>query len=478
MRKFDLNIERVLEDWDVHHAVREIIANAIDEQTLTGTKDVEISQRGNARFSIRDYGRGLKYEHLTQNEDEEKASKPGHVIGKFGVGLKDALATFDRHEIGVAIKTRHGDIAMAKSPKHEFEDVITLHATVSPPADPGMTGTEVVLDGCTGAEIDRAKSLFLRFRGDRVLEKTQYGEILEAKAAIRGNPMAQLSAASRSQPEGARIYVNGVTVAEEPNFLFSYNITSMTGSMRRALNRERTHVGRTAYADRVKSILLTSRSREVARLLMQDLGQYQTGTQHDETKYVEVATHASKILNAYVPTVFVTPQQLQANVNAIDNAKLDGHSITVVPESVSYRIRGLRDITGEVIRDLQRYAQEFDESFKFEFVNPESLTASERRIYDKTERIFDLIGGKPREIQTVWISETMRPDGFGTDANGVWEPSEGRVVIKRSQLVDIESYAGTLLHEAAHALSGAGDVSREFESSLTYIIGKICARLY
>ena len=251
----------------------------------------------------------------------------------------------------------------------------------------------------------------------------------------------------------------------------------MTVSMRRALNRERTHVGRTAYADRVKSILLASRSREVARLLTQDLGRYHAGTQHDETKYAEVSTHASRILNAYVPTVFVTPQQLQANANAIDHARRDGHSVTVVPESVRYRISGLRDIVGEVIRDLPRYVQEFDESFKFEFVSPESLTASERRIYDKTERIFDLIGGKPREIEAVLISETMRPDGFVADAHGVWEPSKSRVVIKRSQLVDLESYAGTLLHEAAHALSGAGDVSRDFESSLTHIIGKICARL-
>ncbi len=30
-RSFDLNIEKILEDWDIHHGIREIIANAIDE---------------------------------------------------------------------------------------------------------------------------------------------------------------------------------------------------------------------------------------------------------------------------------------------------------------------------------------------------------------------------------------------------------------------------------------------------------------
>ena len=54
MKKFDLNIEKVLEDWDVRHALREVIANALDEQALARTKDVEISKDKAARWHIRD----------------------------------------------------------------------------------------------------------------------------------------------------------------------------------------------------------------------------------------------------------------------------------------------------------------------------------------------------------------------------------------------------------------------------------------
>ncbi len=39
VRHFDLNIERVLEHWTVAHALREIIANALDEQALSSTAD-------------------------------------------------------------------------------------------------------------------------------------------------------------------------------------------------------------------------------------------------------------------------------------------------------------------------------------------------------------------------------------------------------------------------------------------------------
>ncbi|GFN40555.1 MAG: DNA mismatch repair protein MutS [Marine Group I thaumarchaeote] len=70
----------------------------------------------------------------------------------------------------------------------------------------------------------------------------------------------------------------------------------------------------------------------------------------------------------------------------------------------------------------------------------------------------------------------MRREDPGMEASGLWEPDKGRLVIKRDQLKNIESYAGTLLHETGHALSGAGDVSREFELELTNIIGQISAR--
>ena len=42
IREFDLNIEKILENWEVYHAIREIIANALDEQILTRSKNIDI----------------------------------------------------------------------------------------------------------------------------------------------------------------------------------------------------------------------------------------------------------------------------------------------------------------------------------------------------------------------------------------------------------------------------------------------------
>ena len=451
-RRFDLNIETVLDDWEAYHAIREVIANALDEQVLTGTRDIEITG-GGTHFEIRDYGRGIRYAHLTQNENEEKLANPGRVIGKFGVGLKDALATFDRHRIGVALKSRHGDIAITKSSKHGFDDITTLHAAVAPPSDPALKGTLVALDGCTDVDMDKARGLFLRFSGEAPLDHTQYGDVLE-----------------RSPGGPARIYVNGVMVAEEDNFLFSYNITSLTGTMRKALNRERTHVGRSAYTDRVKAILLASTDKDVARRLAGTLGGYGSGTQPDEMKWVDVSSHACKIYNETTRTVFVTPAQLENNAEAVDQAKRDGMTVTVVPEDVRNKISGATDASGNEVRDLGVYREEYNKSFEYKFVEAADLTDAERAVYDMTPCILAMARLQMGNIP-VRISETMRM--LATDCTaGVWDHNKGWIIIKRDALADAEEYAGTLLHEAAHATSGTSDMSREFEVALTMLLGR------
>ncbi len=454
IRKFDLNIEKILEDWEVHHAIREIIANALDEQILTKSKPIKIYKDKNGRWHIRDYGRGLKYTHLTQKENEEKLKNP-HVIGKFGIGLKDALATFDRYGIKVYIKSRYGDITIGKSQKHGFRDITTLHAYIKPPSDPDFVGTEFILEGVTDEDIRKAKDLFLVFSGEKIIEKTKYGEVLEKKGEV------------------ARIYINGVKVAEEENFLFSYNITSLTKKIKQALNRERTNVGRSAYSERIKSILLSCKSKEVAEYLINDLRNYSTGKMHDELKWIDVQEHAVKILNASEKVVFFTPNELMSAPNMVDKAKSEGYKIITIPENLREKIRGLKDISGNIIRNVDVFRREYNESFQFKFVELSRLSPREREIFNLTDLIFKLIGGKPHKIKAVKISETMRLDESGMETTGIWEESKGEIIIKRNQLQSIEEYAGTLLHEIAHAISGAEDVSREFETALTELLGKV-----
>ena len=462
-REFDLNIERVLENWTVAHALREVIANALDEQALTGTAEPQIFADAEDRWHIRDWGRGLRYEHLTQNENKEKLNHPDQVVGKFGVGLKDALATFDRHRISVVIRSRHGDITTGKQAKHGFDDIETLHALITDPADPGFVGTEFILSGRTLTErqVDEAKGLFLRYSGDEELGVTPFGSVLRRTH-------------SRAK---ARIYVNGLRVAEEENFLFSYNITSPTAALRRALNRERSNVGRSAYTDRVKAILLACDQDEVIDALVADLQQYEQGTWHDETQWLDVGLHACKELNARRQVIFLTASELSYAADFVQRARDDGYEIIIVPETIRRKLPSLRDAAGNPIRDLDRYRDEWQDSFRFTFVDPADFNAAERAVWDALPRIFAARGGRPRNVKDVRISETMRlMEGRYTEAVGVWEPGEGRVIVKRTQLQSLAIFSGTILHELSHALSGAPDVSIEFEQQLTEELGGVVSR--
>ena len=128
MKKFDLNIEQILENWETYHAIREIISNALDEKLLTETNEVQIEKEDDV-WIIRDFGRGIQYNHLTQNENEEKLSND-NVIGRFGIGLKDALATFERNKVKIEIISKYNRITISKSKKQDFEDLFTLHAII------------------------------------------------------------------------------------------------------------------------------------------------------------------------------------------------------------------------------------------------------------------------------------------------------------------------------------------------------------
>lgn len=459
---FDLNIGKVLEHWTVPFAIREVIANALDEAALTGTAEPDIFRDGDGRWHVRDYGRGLKYEHLTQNESAEKRKHAG-VVGQFGMGLKDALATFDRRGIGVLLRSRHGDITTGKHGKAgRFSDVITLHALVGPPSDPELIGTDVVLTGVTEEQVTAAKRLFLLYSDDEVVEATGYGQVLKA-AGPR---------------DAGRVYVKGLLVAEEPNFLFSYNITNLNAPLRRALNRERTNVGRTAYADRVKKILVECTSAEVARPLADDLAAFASGRQHDELAWMDVALHACRVLQSREKVVFVTAGQLVEGSPQLRYAQQDGYRLVTVTDDIARKLGSMTDLAGQPMVDLGRYRQEWNDSFRFTFVAPEKLTTAERAVFDQTSAVLQLVGCQlgAHRVKQVLVSETMRLSEAGDMDLGVWDDAEGRIIIRRSELATTERFAGTLLHEYTHAESGCTDRTLEFESALSEVLGHVAAR--
>lgn len=395
--------------------------------------------------------------HLTQNENQEKLNNP-HVIGRFGIGLKDAIATLYRHDIMIEITSRYGVITIEKSGKQDFDDIKTLHAIIEPATNTNFVGTDIAILGIEDEEIYSAKRLFLKFAEEQVLEKNKYGELIKRKS---GN---------------ASIYINGVKVAEEENFLFSYNITTITTQIKKSINRERTNVGRSAYSESVKKIILSCNNETVINILQEDFLKIDSGQIHDEMTWVNIQEHVARFVNKNSKVLFVDTQQIIDNTNLIDEAKESGFQIIPIPSNLVEKIQDKTDIDGNKINDLTNFIISRNENFEYKYISLDSLSFSEKEIFNKTEQILAIANICLSDFN-IQISESMQNSYDFMPTKGVCDHTNRTIIIKRSELFSLSSYAETLIHEAIHATTGYSDVSRNFESALSKTIGILCEKV-
>lgn len=111
------------------------------------------------------------------------------------MGLKDVLATFDRLGIEAHIHSKFCNVSFDRSEKHDFSDVITLHACISDSSDPAFVGTEFILKGCSAEDIEKAKRLFL-----------SPGAFLQSAWRTYSNLTADPNFVLRARPTRALIY--------------------------------------------------------------------------------------------------------------------------------------------------------------------------------------------------------------------------------------------------------------------------------
>lgn len=98
-------------------------------------------------------------------------------------------------------------------------------------------------------------------------------------------------------------------------------------------------MGRTAYTDTVKKILLSSESEEVLKRLVKDLNNLLRGTAKDESSWVDVTSYATKILNKKGDFVFMTPEQRSNLTNSeVEILKQNGKQLILIPDTVMNKV--------------------------------------------------------------------------------------------------------------------------------------------
>lgn len=210
-------------------------------------------------------------------------------------------------------------------------------------------------------------------------------------------------------------------------------------------------------------------------LLVDSLNRFTEGDLPIELTWKDVAIHSYKILNARENVVFMTPSQIMRHGSMIDDVDGSDFQIITIPENLSDSLSDMKDDAGRPIRNLETFAEEVRDSLSYQEVSLQSLSKEELERWGKRDEILNMVGPMSDCILEVKLVESIDFAFDQVETLGLWQRDSGTILVSRSQLKSLDSLAGTLLHERAHASSGRPDVDRGFESELTEYIGRLAA---
>jgi hypothetical protein len=237
INKLDLNIGKsCLDNWEICHAIRELIANAVDEHIHCDIKKtIEIIQDNN-NFQIIDFGRGLQQRDFIQQTNKSKITD-NKYIGQFGIGLKDSLGVLCKNNIKVNILTNRYKF---KPVYHEKTGLLneTLHIEVYDNNNGDVKdGTKIVLFNIEKKDMDLAKNYFLNYT------TLKHSILYESTESIYEFDKKQF------------IFVNGMKTCETSTATyFSYDIKK-TKDIMKSLNRDRDDKEFGLFKDDIRNIL-------------------------------------------------------------------------------------------------------------------------------------------------------------------------------------------------------------------------------
>ena len=280
---FDLNIQDILNDWSTSDAIREIIANAIDEANLTQTQKPIINyDENNQSLIITDFGRGIKIDNFTQNENDEKRNC-NQMIGKFGIGLKDAIAVLFNNNKKIIFNSMFGSFTPTLLNKSGIDQQIkTIHMQYDP-NNKIKIGTTIKIENITKNEYLSGIDNFLIYSKRDLIFKCDNGEIFNRNIS-------------------SEIFLNGMKISDDGDFLFSYNITNPNAKLRSSINRERKMLSRDAYRNSIISLLqktiINKANLDIGIWISNYIINNHNNTKNNEWSYIDikklVVSHTTK----------------------------------------------------------------------------------------------------------------------------------------------------------------------------------------
>ena len=168
--------------------------------------------------------------------------------------------------------------------------------------------------------------------------------------------------------------------------------------------------------------------------------------------------------------IFITPSQQQSLTNQqLEIIKESGKNIILVTNNVFDKIK-------PQVETVETIQQAYINSFQYEFIPDSELTPREKQTFGLRSQILGCLS-EFKHPAAIKISETIRPTTYGDDAEGVWDPAENAIIIKRSVLQNEEEFCAVLAHELGHYQHDYEDNTRDFEEDLTTMLGHVLWQL-
>jgi hypothetical protein len=240
----DFNMRDTLRHWKVSRALAEILANCLDECKTSCSDILPLVELKDGILTICDKGSGLQIDHFIQNINPDKQNYK--YIGKFGFGLKDSIAVLFKKGKHITIESKYfyTNKIVLRSKTGCKEKTIQMKVKV--PHNKHFIGTSISIGGISESDFNRMKDYF-----------PQYSNI--------GLPLIQTECGciynKRGPKEEAKIFINGIRVNVEPNFMYHYHIiTNNVGIMKcMSKDRDRTNITKSDYAYIIQKILIYAR---------------------------------------------------------------------------------------------------------------------------------------------------------------------------------------------------------------------------
>ena len=232
----DLNIgKECLDNWDNSHAIRELIANAIDAHTGSKIEKSIVIRQNKNNYEIIDYGRGIIQDDFIQKTNKIKTSNT-NFIGQFGIGLKDSLGVLCKNDININIFTKQYKF----KPRYDEKKGTTTHTLlidVSNNTEKNINyGTKIVLCGIDKKDIENAKDYFIDYTTKK------YEILYNSDECIYKFDNKQM------------IFINGMRTSKTSDTYFSYNITK-TKDLQKYFNRDRDDKDWKLFKKNIQNIL-------------------------------------------------------------------------------------------------------------------------------------------------------------------------------------------------------------------------------